>query len=85
MPLCWSDGGFEFVESGGQPEQVRRVDREFVVAAAQVWMDACPRITTLAVRFFFIQGSREERTRRPDVPTVRHIHVDDLAMLATAR
>jgi len=82
VPLGWSDGGFEFVESGAQPEQVRRVDREFVVAAAQV-LDGCVPSDHHARRA--IQGSREERTRRPDVPTVRHIHVEDLAMLAPAR
>ncbi len=35
-PLCWSDGGFEFVECGGQPEQRPGVDGELVVAAAEV-------------------------------------------------
>jgi hypothetical protein len=33
-PLCWSDGGSEFVEGGGQPVQRRGVDCELVVAAA---------------------------------------------------
>ena len=33
---CWSDGGSEFVECGGQPEQRRGVDCELVVATAQV-------------------------------------------------
>ena len=33
---CWSDGGSEFVECGGQPERRRGVDRELVVAAAEV-------------------------------------------------
>ena len=35
-PLCWSDGGFEFVECGGQPEQRPGVDGDLVVAAAEV-------------------------------------------------
>ena len=34
--LCWSDGGFEFVECGGQPEQQPGVDGELVVATAEV-------------------------------------------------
>ena len=33
-PLCWSDGGSEFVEGGGQPEQRRGVDGKLVVATA---------------------------------------------------
>ena len=35
-PLCWSDGGSEFVECGGQPERLRGVDCELVVATAEV-------------------------------------------------
>ena len=34
--LCWSDGGSEFVECGGQPEQQPGVDGELVVASPEV-------------------------------------------------
>ena len=34
--LCWSDGGFVFVECGGQPDQRPGVDGEHVVATPEV-------------------------------------------------
>jgi hypothetical protein len=40
--VCWSDGGSEFVECGGQPEQRRRVDGKFVVATAEVLNERVP-------------------------------------------
>ena len=48
---CRSDGGYEFVECGGQPEQRRGVDRELVIGHdAGSERTRAPGITTLAVR-----------------------------------
>jgi hypothetical protein len=39
---CGSDGGSEFVKCGGQPELLGRVDRERVVATAEVLDEGVP-------------------------------------------
>jgi hypothetical protein len=36
--LGWLDGGSDFVECSCQPEQLRRVDRELVVARRRFWI-----------------------------------------------